>query len=64
MEHGEAWWRIKEACKKSYDMSGKNLSRNEVVERCTLSILRISSFEGVSSDFITFLVPYVWCISL
>jgi hypothetical protein len=22
-----AWWRIKEACRKSYDMSGRNLGR-------------------------------------
>jgi hypothetical protein len=40
------------------------LAESEVVESCTLGTLRIPSFESVSSDFIAFLVPYVWCISL
>jgi hypothetical protein len=42
----------------------KILAESEVVKSCTLGTLSIPSFEGVSSDFIVFLVPYVWCISL
>jgi hypothetical protein len=38
-------------------------AESEVVENCTLDTFKIPSFEGVSSDFIPFLVPYVWCIS-
>jgi hypothetical protein len=40
------------------------LAESEVVESCTLGTFKIPSFEGVSFDFIVFLVPYVWCISL
>jgi hypothetical protein len=40
------------------------LVESKVMESCTLGTLKIPSFEGVSSNFIVFLVPYVWCINL
>jgi hypothetical protein len=44
MEPCGAWWRIKEARRRSNDMSGRILAESEVVESYTLGTLRIPSF--------------------